>query len=148
MWVGPGGALGAVAFFLVIRGGLAIIVGPVLGEVTPTFPLFVGEAICVELVALVISRDRPLAFGAAAGLAIGTVGFFTEYLWTDLHAPPVGRGTAARGAHHAAIAGVASGTLGALLASGLRGNLPRPALARPAFAAALLPSRRSWPMAS
>ena len=87
MWIGPGGALGAAVFFLVVRGGIAVLVGPVLGEATPNMPLFLGEAACVELVALVIARERPIALGAAAGLAIGTVGFFTEYAWTHVFMP-------------------------------------------------------------
>jgi hypothetical protein len=139
MWVGPGGALGAAAFFLVVRGGIAVIVGPVLGEATPHMPLFLGAAVCVELVALAIARERPVAFGAAAGLAIGTVGFFTEYAWTHVFMPlPWNEALLPEGLVYAAIAGVASGVLGALLASGLRGELPRPRVARAAFAASLV----------
>ena len=52
MWLGRGAALGAVAFFIVVRGGLALIVGPVLGESTPHLPLYIVEAALVELVAL------------------------------------------------------------------------------------------------
>ena len=42
--IGRGGALAAVAFFLVLRGALALLVGPVLGETVPHFPLYVAEA--------------------------------------------------------------------------------------------------------
>src|SRR5689334_10550483 len=52
MFIGRGGALAAAAFFLVIRGTIALIVGPILGQPTPTFPLYLGSAIVVELVAL------------------------------------------------------------------------------------------------
>src|SRR3954452_7413253 len=80
MFIGRGGALAAVAFFLVIRGVIALIVGPVLGEVTPTFPLYLGSAILVELLALSVPLlRRPLAFGGVAGVLIGTVGCATEY---------------------------------------------------------------------
>ncbi|MEP6955069.1 MAG: hypothetical protein ABI950_13500 [Solirubrobacteraceae bacterium] len=34
-WAGRGAALGAVGFFLLVRGGLAVLVGPILGEATP-----------------------------------------------------------------------------------------------------------------
>ena len=87
LWLGRGAALGAVAFFLVVRGGLALIVGPILGETTPLFPLYVAEAILIELVALRIGRDRPLAFGAVCGALIGTVGLAAEWGWSHLVMP-------------------------------------------------------------
>ena len=53
-----------------IRGVIALIVGPLLGEVTPTFPLYLGSAIVVELLALSVPLlRRPLVFGAVAGVA-------------------------------------------------------------------------------
>src|SRR5215211_4030415 len=42
IWIGRGGALGAVLFFVVIRGTVSLIVGPVLGETTPHMPLYVA----------------------------------------------------------------------------------------------------------
>ena len=69
LWIGRGGALGAVAFFIVIRGGLALLVGPVLGETTPHLPLYLAEAALVELAVLVVPARRPYAFGAFAGRA-------------------------------------------------------------------------------
>src|SRR5687768_2845550 len=47
IWGGPGSALGAVAFFLVVRGVLSVVVGPVFGETTPHLPLYVAEALLV-----------------------------------------------------------------------------------------------------
>src|SRR3712207_5041944 len=35
IWAGRGAALGAVVFFLVVRGGLAVLIGPIIGETTP-----------------------------------------------------------------------------------------------------------------
>ena len=35
VWIGPGGALGAAVFFLVVRGGVSLLVGPVFGQTTP-----------------------------------------------------------------------------------------------------------------
>jgi hypothetical protein len=87
LWLGRGAALGAVAFFLAIRGLLALLIGPVLGESTPYFPLYVVEALAVELVALRIVRDRPLAFGLATGVAIGTFGLAAEWGWSHLFMP-------------------------------------------------------------
>jgi hypothetical protein len=88
LWAGRGSALGAVAFFLAIRGGLALLIGPLLGETTPHFPLYVVEALVVEAVAL--RRDllrRPLAFGAWSGIGIGTVGLAAEWGWTHVWMP-------------------------------------------------------------
>src|ERR687893_844015 len=84
LFMGRGGALAAAAFFLVIRSGIALIVGPGFGELTPSFPLYLGSAIVVELLALAVAlARRPLAFGAVAGVAIGTVGHATEWGWTQ-----------------------------------------------------------------
>ena len=87
LWLGRGAALGAVAFFLVIRGALALVVGPVLGQTTPHFPLYLVEAGLVELVALRIGRERPLAFGAWCGALIGTVGLAAEWAWSHVWMP-------------------------------------------------------------
>ncbi len=84
VWGGKGSALGAVAFFLVVRAILTVLVGPVLGEVTPMFPLYLVGAILVELVALKVSTTRPLAFGLACGVALGTVGLASEWGWSQL----------------------------------------------------------------
>ncbi|MDX6643748.1 MAG: hypothetical protein QOD76_1710 [Solirubrobacteraceae bacterium] len=82
--LGRGGALGAVAVFLAIRGLLALLVGPVFGQTTPHFPLYIVEALLVELVAWRFSRNRPIALGACAGVAIGTIGLAAEWGWSHL----------------------------------------------------------------
>ncbi len=85
---GRGMALAAVAFFVVIRGGLTLLVGPILGEPTPHFPLYLAEALLVEGAALMIApRKRPIAFGAFAGVLIATVGFAAEYAWSHAWMP-------------------------------------------------------------
>ena len=61
IWLGRGAALGAALFFLAMRGLMALLVGPVLGEPTPHFPLYLVEALLVELVALRVRRPLPLA---------------------------------------------------------------------------------------
>jgi hypothetical protein len=88
IYAGRGAALIAWIYWIVVRGLLALIVGPVLGEPTPYFPLYLVEALIVEGVALAIApRTRPLVFGAVAGLLIGTVGFAAEYAWSHAFMP-------------------------------------------------------------
>ena len=87
IWLGRGAAIGAVAFFLVVRGIMAVLVGPVLGEPTPLFPLYLAEAVIVELVALAVTTRRPLALGLVSGVLIGTVGLAAEWGWTHLAFP-------------------------------------------------------------
>jgi hypothetical protein len=131
LWVGPGGALGAALFFLGVRGLVSLLVGPVFGEITPALPLYLGEALCVELAALVLVK-RPLAFGAAAGLLAGTAGMAGEWPWIAAVMPLPWTGDILPEALALdAIGGVAGGLVGALLGEGLHGRLPRPAVARP-----------------
>src|SRR4051795_83231 len=86
-WGGRGAALGAVAFFLVVRGILALLIGPVLGQTTPHFPLYVVEALVVEVVALRVATDRPLAFRLWSGLGLGTIGLASEWAWSHVWMP-------------------------------------------------------------
>jgi len=87
LWLGRGAALGAVAFFLLIRGVVAVIVGPVLGETTPHFALFVVEALVVEAVFLTLPRARPLVLGLWSGAGIGTIGLASEWAWSNVWMP-------------------------------------------------------------
>ncbi|HET9592815.1 MAG TPA: hypothetical protein VFP17_07855 [Solirubrobacterales bacterium] len=84
VYAGRGAALGAAVFFIVLRGGLALLIGPVLGQTTPHFPLYLVEALIVEGVALFVSTKRPLAFGLASGVGVGTVGLAAEWAWSHL----------------------------------------------------------------
>jgi hypothetical protein len=137
-WAGRLAAVAAVAFYMIIRGGVAVLVGPVIGELWAAVPLYLAEAVCVELVALALAR-RPLAMGAVSGLLVGTAGFAAEYGWTQVaYRVPWTGDIAVEGALMATAGGVAGGLAGALLAQGLQGRLPRPALARAVFAAALV----------
>ncbi|MCW2699025.1 MAG: conserved rane protein of unknown function [Blastococcus sp.] len=139
LFIGRGGALAASAFFLVIRGAIGLIVGPGFGEIVPQFPLYLGSAIVVELLALALPlARRPLVFGAVAGVAIGTLGHATEWGWTHLtQTLSWGSDILVEGTLMAIAGGVAGGLLGTLLAVGLRRRLPRPAVARPVLLAAL-----------
>ena len=122
IWIGPGAALGAALFFIVVRGGLALIVGPVLGETTPHFPLYLAEAACVELVALVLSTRRPYAYGAVAGGLIGTLGFAAEYAWSHVWMPvPWPENLIADAWLPVLATGIAAGMIGGYLANALVG---------------------------
>jgi hypothetical protein len=139
IWIGRGGALAAALIFLAVRGTIALLVGPVLGETTPVLPMYVGEAICVELVALALGRERPIALGVAGGALAGTAGFASEWAWSHAVMPISWTGgLLPEGVVFAAVAGVAGGLLGGLLGAGLRGALPRPLVARGALAASFV----------
>jgi hypothetical protein len=120
IWIGPGAALGAALFFIVVRGIVALIVGPVLGETTPHLPLYLAEALCVEAVALFLSTRRPYLFGAVCGALIGTAGFFAEYAWSHVWMPvPWPETLIGDALVPAAIAGIAAGVLGGFLGAAL-----------------------------
>jgi len=139
LWAGKGGALAALAFYAVVRVILTILVGPVLGETAPAMPLFLVEAICVELVALALVSRQPLTIGVVAGTLCGTVGFAGEWAWSHVVMPiPWQASLLPEGLIFALVGGVVGGVLGALLATGLRGALPRPRVARTATALSLV----------
>jgi hypothetical protein len=81
MTMGRGGAIIAAMFAVALRGIVALLVGPVLGAPINWFPLYLGPALVVELVALTPLIKRPMAFGAVAGLGVGTIGLWLESLW-------------------------------------------------------------------
>jgi hypothetical protein len=87
VYAGPGAALGAAGFFILLRGGLALAIGPALGQTMPHFPLYVVEAVVVEAVALFVSTRKPLRFGLVSGIGIGTVGLAAEWAWSHLWMP-------------------------------------------------------------
>jgi hypothetical protein len=79
--MGRGAAVVAAVFAIALRGAVAFLVGPVLGAPINWFPLYLGPAVVVELVALTPLLKRPIAFGAVSGLVVGTVGLWLESLW-------------------------------------------------------------------
>lgn len=138
MWAGRGAALGAVGFFLAIRGIVSLAVGVGLDEPMPSLPLYLGSALVVEVVAVLLAR-RPVLLGAVAGVLVGTVGTATEYAWSQVAMSlPWGTDVLVEGLLGSAVVGLAGGVIGALLALGLRGELPSPRTARPLFAASLV----------
>ncbi len=84
MFLGRGAAIGGVAFYLALKGILALLVGGVFGEVTPVMPLYLAEAIIIELVALRVPSGQPLKLGLICGALVGTVGLAAEWGWTHL----------------------------------------------------------------
>jgi hypothetical protein len=138
LWAGPGGALVAVTLYVAVRGLVSLVVGPVLGETTPHFPLFIAEAVLVELVARKALVARPLAFGATAGALIGTLGLAAEWGWSHVWMPlPWSESMLADAAAVGLAAAIAGGAIGALVGSALASDrVPRPRGAMPALAAA------------
>jgi hypothetical protein len=135
IYAGRGGALAAVAYFLVIRGIVALLVGPVLGETTPHMPIWIAEAVIVELLALRIGRERPYLMGALAGLGIGTVGLAAEWGWSHLWMPmPWPEAMLGEAIALVPATAVAAGLVGAFVGTALAmpkspGRLPVPRLA-------------------
>ena len=88
--IGPLGALATVGFFLLLRVTLYVIVGPILGQTEPRFPLYLAAAVAVELAAVAFLRSgrdiakTPVLFGAVCGGLIGTVGIAAEWGWTHV----------------------------------------------------------------
>ncbi len=141
IWGGRWAALVAVGFFIVIRGLVTIFVHPIMGEITPHFPLYLVEGVLVEAIAFAISTRKPIRFGAWCGLAIGTVGFAAEWLWSHVWMPiPWPSSLMPEALIWAVVAGVAGGLLGALIGAALasdRQPFPRRGV-KPAMAVAFV----------
>jgi len=126
--LGRGGAVGALLSFLVLRALLALLVGGVLGRTVPHFPPYVVEALVVELVALRFAVERrPVAFGALAGLGIGTFGLAAEWGWSHVWTViPWPSALFPEGAILGAAMAVAAGVLGGFLGRTLTPAVQRP----------------------
>ncbi|GAC70510.1 hypothetical protein [Gordonia soli] len=79
--LGPGSALVAAVFAILLRGVVAVVVGPALGAPINVFPLYLGAAVVVELLALTPLLKRRILFGAVAGLGVATLGLWIESWW-------------------------------------------------------------------
>ncbi|MDT5068718.1 MAG: hypothetical protein QOK02_4873 [Mycobacterium sp.] len=128
--LGRGAAIIAAFLAIVIRGAVSLVVGPILGGPNSWFPLYLGSALVVELIALTPIIKRPIIFGAIGGLGVGTVGLWLESFWIDAvyHYPwPTSMWPEALAM--AVPVAVGMGVCGALLAIVLTGQkLPRPAV--------------------
>ena len=122
LMIGRGGALGAVAVFIAIRGLLSIYVGPLTGHTALHFPLYIVEALVVEAVALrANTENRPIVFGALAGLGIGTLGLAAEWAWTNVwYTTPWTSALVPEGIIAGVLAGVAGGVIGGFVGGCLR----------------------------
>jgi hypothetical protein len=83
IFMGRGAALIAAVVAIGLRGIVAFLVAPVLDAPVNWFPLYLGAAVIVELLALTPLFKRPIVFGLVSGLGIGTVGLWLESLWIN-----------------------------------------------------------------
>jgi hypothetical membrane protein len=129
LYAGRGAALGAALFFIAARGLLALLIGPLLGETVPHLPLYLAEALVVEIAALRVSAERPLAFGLWSGLGIGTVGLAAEWGWSHVWMPISWPSAALP---ETVIAGLAIAVAASLIGAWIGTRLsPEPGLRRP-----------------
>ena len=131
LYVGPGAALAAAVFFLLVRGIVSFMVSDFFGQAENVFPLYLGSAVLIELLALTALKDKPLWFGAVGGLVLATVGSVTELLWSaQVFQFPWTQDMWLEGLAMAVPVSIAAGACGALFAMGLQGRLPKPAVGR------------------
>jgi hypothetical protein len=129
IYLGRGGAISAVAGFILIRGFLALTVGVIFGQTTPHFPLYIVEALLVELIFLRATRFRPVAAGALAGVAIGTIGLAAEWGWSHVWMPiPWTSALLPEAAVVGLLAAVAGGAVGGFIGAALIQPRPFPPL--------------------
>ncbi len=81
LMLGRGAAIIAAVLAIALRGGVALVVGPILGSPINWFALYLGPAVVVELIGLTPLVKRPIVFGAVSGLGISTIGLWLESLW-------------------------------------------------------------------
>ncbi|MFE9324420.1 hypothetical protein ACIHDR_10365 [Nocardia sp. NPDC052278] len=137
--LGRGGALAAVVFAIVVRTVLAFLVGSLLAAPHNVFPLYLGVALIVELMAL-LPMSRPVWWGALTGLVAATLGLWLESLWVArmfVDSWPAGMWPELL--VMAVPVGVAGGAVGVLLGMVLRGEeLPYVGIRRGIVIAAVL----------
>jgi hypothetical protein len=123
LYIGRGGALLAVAGYIVIRGFLTIMVGGVWGETTPHFPLYIVEALIVEAVFARAGGRSPVVNGAIAGVLIGTIGLAAEWAWTHIWMPiPWNDSLLPEAAIAGIVTAVAAGAVGGFIGGSLVGR--------------------------
>ena len=117
LMAGKGAAFGAALFFIVLRGGLTLLVHDGLGRSVSHFPLYLAEAALVEGLALWLGTRRPMRLALASGAAVGTVGVLAEWGWSHAWMPLAWPSSLLPGAVLVAVpVAMAAGALGAVLA--------------------------------
>lgn len=86
LFFGPGGALVTWLTYIGVRVLIYAITLPVPDIHRAHWLLFLGPALCIELLALVV-RNRGPVFAAAGGLLAGGAGLATEWWWMDAFMP-------------------------------------------------------------
>jgi hypothetical protein len=128
--LGRGAAIVAALIAIALRGAVALVVGPVLGAPTSWFPLYLGPAIVIELLALTPLIKRHIIFGAVGGLLVATVGLWLESFWiAAVYHYPWPTSMWGEALAMAIPVAVLMGICGAMLGMVLTGTkLPRPAI--------------------
>ncbi|MET0900608.1 MAG: hypothetical protein ABWY45_22060 [Mycobacterium sp.] len=128
--LGRGAAIIAALIAIALRGAVALVVGPVLGAPISWFPLYLGPAIVVELLALTPLIKRHLLFGVVGGLLVATVGLWAESFWiAGVYHLPWPTSMWGEALAMAIPVAVFMGICGAMLGMVLTGTpLPRPAI--------------------
>lgn len=131
--LGAGSTLIVVGFAAAVRAVVAVLVGgPIIDAPRNVFPLYLGVAVVVELLALLPLARRRVLWGALCGLVAATVGLRLEALWiAAMFVDPWPSSMWPELLAMAVPTGIAGGVVGAMLAVVLRGEpLPRPAIRR------------------
>ncbi|MBA4854220.1 hypothetical protein H1R78_00440 [Nocardia farcinica] len=139
--LGTGSTLVVVAFATLVRGVVAFLVaGPLIEAPRNVFPLYLGSAVVVEVLALLPWQRWRLWWGALAGLVVATFGLWLESRWVDaVFADPWPGRMWPELLAMAVPVGIAGGVVGVLLGTVLRGErLPRPPVRRGLIVAAVL----------
>ena len=125
IYLGRGGALLAASGFIAIRGLIAVMVSGVWDQTLPHFPLYLVEALLVELVFLRSAGRSPVATGALAGVLIGTIGLAAEWGWSHVWMPiPWPSALLPEAAVAGLATAVAGGAVGGFIGAALIGSLP------------------------
>lgn len=128
--LGRGAAIIAALIAIVLRGAVALVVGPGLGAPISWFPLYLGPAIVIELLALTPLIKRHIVFGAVGGLLVATAGLWLESFWiAGVYHYPWPTSMWGEALAMAIPVAVLMGVCGAMLGMVLTGvTLPRPAV--------------------
>ncbi|MDQ6748576.1 MAG: hypothetical protein M3010_10805, partial [Candidatus Dormibacteraeota bacterium] len=122
--MGRGGAILMWVQYLGLRIFWYVLVGPVLGHVSPHFPLYLGIALLVEGVWVFGRRLHPLTRALLAGALTGTVGLASEWAWSAVWARHPWHASLFPGIWVAAVIPVAAAVLGLAIGSVLKFRRP------------------------